>query len=374
MVALACDHIVMHDTAELGGDGAVVLEPPDIRDSRRAVQQRMIAKGRSWSLPMALIDPSLEVAQYSRLGVTDYFCEEEWRSLPSRAKWQKGPVITRPGQPLKLSGKEALEDRVANFTVADFRELKEHYGLQDDPHLLEPSWAHTLIGALAHPGAAALLLLIGFVGLYFELHAPGTGIGAFVGTVSFMLFFWSRFLGGTAGWLEVLLFLMGLACLALEVFVLPGMGIFGLGGGGRSCWPRWSWPARPAGCFRGTPTSWPNSNSRCGCWAGRWWGPLWSLRWHAAGCPARPIFNKMLLQPPTNEEADSIAQQETLLEAAHLIGARGVTTTPLMPGGKARFDGRVLDVLAEGQAIGRGVAVVVVEVQGNRVVVEPVRD
>ena len=46
----------------------------------------------------------------------------------------------------------------------------------------------------------------------------------------FVLFFWSSYLEGQAGWLEVLLFVGGLACLALEVFLLPGMGIFGFGG------------------------------------------------------------------------------------------------------------------------------------------------
>lgn len=44
----------------------------------------------------------------------------------------------------------------------------------------------------------------------------------------FTLFFWSRFLGGTAGWLEVILVLAGAAFLALELFVLPGFGIAGI--------------------------------------------------------------------------------------------------------------------------------------------------
>ena len=49
--------------------------------------------------------------------------------------------------------------------------------------------------------------------------------------VCFLLFFWSQFLNGTAGWLEALLFIAGAFCLALEIFVMPGVGIFGFGGG-----------------------------------------------------------------------------------------------------------------------------------------------
>jgi membrane-bound serine protease (ClpP class) len=79
----------------------------------------------------------------------------------------------------------------------------------------------------------------------------------------------------------------------------------------------------------------------------------------------------MLLEPPSPTEAESISQRETMLDASNLVGARGTTTTPLVPGGKARFGNRVLDVIAEGELIGRGSEVVIVEVRGNRIVVEP---
>src|SRR4030042_5238779 len=73
--------------------------------------------------------------------------------------------------------------------------------------------------------------MVAFVALYAELHAPGIRIGGFVAALCFLLFFWSRCLGGTAGWLEITLFLAGISFLLLEIFVLPGFGIFGLGGG-----------------------------------------------------------------------------------------------------------------------------------------------
>ena len=45
-----------------------------------------------------------------------------------------------------------------------------------------------------------------------------------------ILFFWSRFLGGTAGWLEVTLFVLGILFIGLEIFVIPGFGVAGVGG------------------------------------------------------------------------------------------------------------------------------------------------
>jgi membrane-bound ClpP family serine protease len=46
-----------------------------------------------------------------------------------------------------------------------------------------------------------------------------------------------------------------------------------------------------------------------------------------------------------------------------------VTTTQLTPSGKARFGHQLLDVIADGELIGRGAPVIVTQVQGNRVVV-----
>jgi membrane-bound serine protease (ClpP class) len=73
--------------------------------------------------------------------------------------------------------------------------------------------------------------MIGAAGLYIELKTPGIGFGGFVSMVAFIVYFWSQYLNGTSGWLEVMLFLAGIVCVAAEIFVLPGFGVLGLGGG-----------------------------------------------------------------------------------------------------------------------------------------------
>ena len=88
-------------------------------------------------------------------------------------------------------------------------------GVESDPELIEPGWAHFLIDALRSPSVAWLLLVIGGAALYAEIQAPGIGIGAFVGAVCFVLFFWAMHLDGTAGWLEVVLFGSGVAFLLM---------------------------------------------------------------------------------------------------------------------------------------------------------------
>ena len=184
-----------------------------------------------------------------------------------------------------------------------------------------------------------------------------------------MLFFWSRFLGGTAGWLEVLLFLVGIGCLAIEGFVLPGFGIFGLGGG-LLILASLVLASQTFGVF--PRNSYQVAEFEQAVWmvGGAVLGSIVAVVLLRRVLPHAPLLNRVFLAPPSVDEAAAIAQHETLIEAEDLVGARGLTTTPLMPGGKARFGQRILDVIAEGEAIARGVDVVVVEVQGNRIVVE----
>ena len=180
-----------------------------------------------------MIDPDLELFTYhnTKTGEVRYFSPEEADEQPDADDWQKGPQIKPAGEPLRLAANRAQELGVATHVVDSFDEFKQLYGFEHDPRVAEPNWALELVEALSSPALAVMLLVIGFVGIYVELHTPGVGVGAFVAALAFMLFFWSNFLHGTAGWLEVLLFLGGVAFLLLELLILPGFGVFGLGGG-----------------------------------------------------------------------------------------------------------------------------------------------
>ena len=80
-----------------------------------------------------------------------------------------------------------------------------------------------------------------------------------------------------------------------------------------------------------------------------------------------------MLEPPSRDKAQNISHREALVDLSQLVGARGLTTTELVPGGKARFGNRLLDVIAEGDNIPRGEDIVVVEIRGNRLVVQAAR-
>src|SRR5208283_1770785 len=108
-------------------------------------------------------------------------------------------------------------------------ELAKRYGLEE-LQVIEPTGVDIAVEFLNSWLITGLLLVVGLTGLYMEAMAPGHGIGGLIGVTCFLLLFWSHFLGGTAGWLEVLLFIVGVACIATEIFLLPGTIVPGLTG------------------------------------------------------------------------------------------------------------------------------------------------
>jgi membrane-bound ClpP family serine protease len=375
LVALTCDQLVMDPWAVLGGSGAEEPSADEIRFGRETIRKALAPrKGRSWSIAAAMIDPQLNVFRFTRKGDArdvEFFCDEEWAEQPDRDEWIRDGVITTQGAPLKLTGRQAEEDHLAAL-VENFTQFRQSFGLQDDPTLVEPGWADFLIQALASPGVAVLLLVIGGAALYIELHAPGLGIGGFVAAVCFLLFFWSRYLGGTADWLSISLFVAGMAFLLLEVFVIPGFGIFGLGGGAMVlaslilASQTFLWPRNEYQFDQLTRTLLTIAAAGVGVVV----VAAVLRRW----LPRSRLLGSMMLEPPAGEEAQEIQRREALVNRRELIGRRGVTTTQLTPGGKARFDDLLVDVMADGEVIARGAAVDVVDVHGNRVVVREVEN
>jgi membrane-bound ClpP family serine protease len=381
LVALACDQLVMNPAAELGGSGNYELEPDDVQYVREAIEAPDGPwRQRSWSLVAALIDPGVEVFRCERLDEVGFFSDAERETLneklrradPGAKLWEKGAEqITTPGKPLLIDGQRALEYGLASTTVESFAELKQHFGLEDDPTLLAPGWADFLVDALSSWAAGTVLLVIAFVALYIELSTPGIGIGGFAAAICFLLFFWANHLGGTAEWLEVLLFVAGIGCLLLEVFVIPGFGIFGLGGGVLVLASLVL--ASQTFVLPQNPYQVAELNRSLLALAGTGVGIAALVVVVRRWLPSTPAFRDVVLAPPEGEEAEVIERRESLLDLDEsFVGTQGKTTTQLTPSGKARFGDMLLDVITDGDVVPRGATIEVVEIQGNRVLVRQV--
>jgi membrane-bound ClpP family serine protease len=181
--------------------------------------------------------------------------------------------------------------------------------------------------------------------------------------VAFIVYFWSQHLNGTSGWLEVMLFLAGVICVAAEIFVLPGFGVLGLGGGllviASIVLASQSF-VLPANDYQIRQMQWSLLGILAAA-AGVAALGLAVRRW----LPSTPLLRDVLLEPPA-ADADLAGDWDD-----DLIGAEGTTTTRLAPAGKARIGGVVRDVVADAALVGPGAAVRVVEVRDGRIVVRP---
>jgi membrane-bound ClpP family serine protease len=320
-----------------------------------------------------MVDPNLTVYRYTRTtdGLVEFMSETEARGLAHPEQWRQGDEVTEKGRLFKADGQQAVEFGLADDVVDGFEEFRRLYGLESDVRLVEPGWADTLIDALRSPGVAWFLLLVGGAALYAELQSPGIGVGAFISAVCFLIFFWSNYLGGTAGWLEVLLFILGVSCLLLEVFVLPGFGVFGLGGLALVLVS----VVLATQTFVFVPKNeYQLSELQKALFivvlAGA--GGLGLISVLNRYLPRAPMLNRMLLAPPSEDEQAEISRRESLASFEHLVGRHGTTITPLTPAGKARIEGALVNVISSGELVERGTEVVVVEARGSRVVVRAV--
>lgn len=371
-IALACDHIVMHPRAVLGGPGAYEIPEDAVATLSQSVAAVAEDKHHSTALAEAMVNPKLTVYRYTRQsdGLVEYFTEEQAKKQAGKDEWVRGEPVTHLGEPLQLTGEQAEQCGLLHGLVDNFDGFKVLYGLENDPTLIEPGWADFLIDALNSPGVSWFLLLLGGAALYAELQSPGIGLGGLIAGLCFMLYFWSAYLGGTAGWLEVLMFIAGVGCLLLEIFVLPGFGLFGLAGGllviGSLILASQTF-ILPRNAYQLA-----HLRNSLLVLAGAGFGTVVAAALIRHYLPHAPMFSRMLLSPPSGEELSAIAEREALDRLDHLVGARGTAFTPLVPSGKARLGEQIVDVLTEGEFVDRGQAIEVVDVRGHRVLVRAI--
>ncbi len=324
-----------------------------------------------------MVDPSVEVieARDAQTGATRLIGRDELDQEPGRYQLLK--VRKDSGAVLSLIGAEIASYGLGK-TVGDTEQFKALYGLRGKDITIEsPGWVNSVVALLTDPYVSWLLLFVAVMMLVVELKLPGIGLPAIISALAFLLYFWSHYLSGTADQLEIILFLIGLVCLALELFVVPGFGIFGISGillmlysivlaSHTFVWPTHDYEYRELG------------------------GTLFRLTCVLVGVgvlaavlaryfPSLPLFNRLILkaEPWTGvedeESPDRPAAPEGYESLAFLIGETGRTTTPLRPTGKARFGGGlVIDVSSTAGYVEPDSLVEVVDVQGPRVVVKKV--
>lgn len=252
---------------------------------------------------------------------------------------------------VSLSAEEALKVGYADGLLQTHDEILKELGLSGaQVEQFDPSFAEQLARVLVNPYMTTLLFILGLAGIAIELFVPGFGVPGIIGIGSFGLYFFGHYVAGFAGVEDMVLFLIGIALLIIEIFV-PGFGI---------------WAIIGIICLMSgvIMAAYDSSDAAVSLGIG------FVLALVLAGIVIyafrrRGIWNKFILRDELKTELGYVSQEDK----DHLLGKTGVAVSPLRPAGTVNIGGQRIDVVTAGEFIPQGSSVTVVLVEGARIVV-----
>ena len=298
-----------------------------------------------------------------------------------------GKIICEEGDILTLTNLEAE----AKYGEAQTRLLSSGTVESIDALIIELGYGGSQRVDVAPLGVEALgtwinaispiLLLIGIIGLYIEFKTAGFGVFGAVGIAALVLYFFGGYVSGLAGIEWVGIFLLGVALVAVELFLLPGTIFIGLLGvvcifvalimGMTDLYPNMPW--FPAGDGNGNSVpqiegihfALPDFSRpiRDLLIAIALSVPIiWTL---AKYLPQTALFAAFTSSAASGVE--SVAAVAAELESR--LGQAGTSTTPLNPGGKVMFGDALCNVITQGEMIAAGTPVKVIGHRGSDLLV-----
>lgn len=309
--------------------------------------------------------------------MVSYFRAE--MAATARAKGRRGDIaeamvdrevaiegITPAGKLLTLDTAGALKWNIADAKANDLDDVLELLALGGaKQEVVALNWAEELARIFTHPILSSILMSVGVLGILIELYQPGFGLPGIVGIVSLLIFFAGHLVVNLAGFEEVLLFAVGIALLAAELFVTPGFGVLGAAG-----------VLAVLVSLVLSLTSLPIDVSfQTGNLTASLLRVTLSLGVAVvlffslfAFMPKLKFRNPLILETAIEATSAGGREGETV---AHILssGESGVAESFLRPAGIARFGDRRVDVVSEGDFIEKGTSVEIVRADGNRVVV-----
>lgn len=419
LVAVACDEIVMTRSSRIGDSQVIMggptgaeaipkeLQPkaytPVIHDFRTSARRN----GYSLVLAEAFVVPEREVwwLENTRTGEREFvFKDEKERRIPAQLpaapdsssadqpsvqpEWQLvktyfDPLLQKEvdaRQPvdtdyelLQMSPAEAIAYGFAKAVVSSETELRERYSLSSIVQYA-PLWSETLALWLTSMYVRGFLLMVIVLSAYVEFHTPGVGLAGLTTLIALAIFVGAPYLTGLANVWEIVVVLLGIALIALELFVIPGFGFFGIAGlvfvlaGLLATFV----PEEPGRSFPLLTPSLPATVEAIKVAmvtiVGALTASLIGMVILSRFLPRMPVFGRLV---PANPTPSGVSIEDPYYGAAR-ISDRGTTEGPLRPAGKARFGSLIVDVVTQGEFVDVGKSVEVIERRGNRVVVRAI--
>jgi membrane-bound serine protease (ClpP class) len=139
--------------------------------------------------------------------------------------------IKQAGQVITFTTTEAIANGYCEAKAESIDAILKRNGMSDAViDRFQLSTVDKIIAIFLNPFISGILILFIIGGIYFELQSPGIGFALLVAVVSLVLYLVPYYLNGLAENWEIIVLFIGLALIAVEIFVIPGFGVAGIAG------------------------------------------------------------------------------------------------------------------------------------------------
>ena len=399
IVSLACHEIVMSPRAIIGDAMPVMMGPqgyvPIPKAERAKIESytlaelRLVAKERGHNLALcqAMVTLNIEAWLIRNIKTRELKVvnARNWRHkvagapiepslnipAPEDAQWEWVHTVVGLDKLATLTTDEAVRAGLALHVFENMEALEKHYNITVEMKSLEDTGTERIVGFLTSQIVMSILMFVGILAIYAELHSPGFGVAGAIAIVCFAIVFGSQYLTGLAQWWEIALFFVGVLLLLVEILLIPGFGVTGVAG--ILCCiaallamlipnapTEFPWPQ--------TEGAWEMFKTGALCLMGAFVAATIAAAALARFLPKVPIASRLVLAAPEGSLTAPTTEDAPILDVRP--GQVGEVTQTCRPVGKVRIGGRLVDAIADGAFIEAGAEVVVLRNEGNRVVIE----
>lgn len=301
----------------------------------------------------------------------------------SLGHWRRDPLIAEAmvdesiyiegiidtGKILTFTTKEAIEHHFCEGEVDDLDQLLIAEGYTPEQCTIteyKPSLYDKLKGTLMGTALRSILIMLIIGGIYYELQQPGIGFPLAVSITAAVLYFAPLYLDGLAAYWEMAVFIIGIALILLELFIIPGFGIAGIGG--ILCILFGLITAMLNNDFFDfSPIVIPDLNQALlTVFLGLIFGTALII-YLVSKIGTKGIFGRLAL---AKEQTTDEGYVGVPTEQISIVGSEGITTTDLRPAGKVIINNHHYDAVSQyGDFIEKGTPVVVTKYEATQLYV-----
>ena len=372
LISLSCEKIYMTGGATIGATTAVDMSGKKASEKVISYMREEMAstaekRGRNKHIARGMVDEELELpSKVKNEYVTSDKEVDTVKTIIYYLVMDNDTIYVddiegrKQGNLITLTTEQALKYKIADKSADTFNSVLDSLGFSNATvQTTSENWSENFVRFLTNPVVASLLTTFGFLGILFELQSPGWGIPGSIGLICLILSLSASYIAELATMNDFLIILIGILCIILEALVFPGFGIPGIAGIIFILWGLYLLllPDIPVG-------EEVLSQASNGLFIGIIGGLIGLVLLFRAMTKTK--FWKDLTSPGGQNKEDGYAAS---FGWEKLVGETALTETDLHPSGWIVVNNERIFAVSEGNFIDKNVKVIVLSVDGNRVVV-----